>query len=136
MVEHFRGGSINISCSFTGIPVPTITWFKNNSELQFSEIIRLAETSQSNATWGRRQSTVIFGSLQLTDTADYHCVANNNGAPGNTFVVQSNSSSIFVTSELNKIVPLNQQYHFFSSLFFRSSTSLVSCPNFPSGQSN
>ena len=97
MIELYRNGTTNISCSSTGIPVPTITWFKNNSELQFSNIIRLVETSQSNSTWGRRQSTVIFVSLQLTDTADYHCVANNSGAPGNTFVVQSDTSSIFVT---------------------------------------
>ena len=97
MVEHFRGGTINITCSFTGLPLPTITWLKNNVELVFTETILLNESTQSNATWGMRSSTVTFTSLQLTDTADYHCVANNTGAPGNTFIVQSTVSSIFVT---------------------------------------
>ena len=98
MVRHFRGGTINITCSFTGLPVPAITWFKNNVELEFTDVVRSVETIQFNATWGMRQSVLVFMNLQLTDTADYHCVANNSGAPGNRFVVQSNISSLFVTS--------------------------------------
>ena len=96
-VSHFRGGTINITCSFTGLPIPTITWLKNNVELVYTDIISPVESVQFNATWGIRQSVLVFTNLQLTDTADYHCVANNTGAPGNTFIVQSTVSSIFVT---------------------------------------
>ena len=96
-VRHFRGGTINITCSFTGLPIPTITWLKNNVELVYTDIISPVESVQFNDTWGIRQSVLVFTNLQLTDTADYHCVANNTGAPGNTFIVQSTISSIFVT---------------------------------------
>ena len=99
-IDHFRGGTINITCSFTGLPIPTITWLKDDVVLLFSDTTLLNETTQSNATWGMRTSTVTFTSLQLTDTADYHCVANNTGAPGNTFIVQSTVSSIFVTRNI------------------------------------
>ena len=99
-MSHFRGGTINITCSFTGLPIPTITWLKNNVELVYTDIISPVESVQFNDTWGIKQSVLVFTNLQLTDTADYHCVANNTGAPGNTFIVQSTAvSSLFVTSE-------------------------------------
>ncbi len=37
MVTVVEGGDVNISCTSTGVPVPTITWTLNNQTTPFSQ---------------------------------------------------------------------------------------------------
>lgn len=96
-VEHFRGGITNISCNATGLPVPTVTWFKNEKTFSFPDHVFVVEKNKSDAVSGYIESTLVFGTLELSDNASYYCQANNTGAPGNEFIVTSNSSFVFVT---------------------------------------
>jgi hypothetical protein len=100
-VVHFRGGETNITCSFTGLPLPQVKWIKNGNVLNLSDRIYVIESNQSNDTYGLVVSTLVFSRLELTDNATYHCIANNTGAPGNEFVVESDSSFIFITHPPN-----------------------------------
>ena len=96
-VDHFRGGTTSISCSSSGLPVPTIVWIKDDNILTLSERVFVVENSSSDALGGNITSTLIFNGLELSDNASYYCVANNTGAPGNEFIVESESSFVFVT---------------------------------------
>ena len=96
-VDHFRGGTINISCSATGLPLPTITWFKDGAPLEINDRIYFDEINETMPTSGFIRSTLVFQVLELADNGSYYCEANNTGAPGNEFLVSSGSSFIFIT---------------------------------------
>ncbi|XP_019853400.1 PREDICTED: hemicentin-1-like [Amphimedon queenslandica] len=103
-VDHFRGGTTNISCSATGLPLPTITWFKDGSLLNLNDRIYVDEINETTPTSGFIMSTLVFQVLELADNGSYHCEANNTGAPGNEFLVPSESSFIFITHPPNVTV--------------------------------
>ncbi len=96
-IEHFRGGITNISCSVFGLPLPTVTWYRNDEVLQLTDRVYVVEDTSITDTEGNITSTLVFGVVELIDNASYYCIANNTGAPGNEFVVQSDSSFLFVT---------------------------------------
>ena len=96
-VDHFRGGTINISCTATGLPLPTVTWHKNGNVLELNNRIFIDEVNETTPTSGLITSTLIFEVLELSDNGSYYCVANNTGAPGNEFVEYSEDSFLFIT---------------------------------------
>lgn len=99
-IDHFRGGTTNISCSAFGLPLPTVTWYKNNEVLSLDDRVFVSEDISINDIEGNITSTLIFSIVELIDNASYYCIANNTGAPGNKFIVQSTSSFFFVTRKL------------------------------------
>ena len=101
---NFRGGESNISCTASGLPLPTVQWFKNGEVLNLTDRIFTVEVNESNSTNGIVMSTLVFSSLELSDNASYHCGANNTGAPGNVFIVNSTSSFIFITRKYYEAV--------------------------------
>lgn len=112
-IEHFRGGITNISCTATGLPVPTVTWFKNEEIFSLSDRVFVVEKNKSDDISGYIESTLVFATLELSDNASYYCQANNTGAPGNEFIVTSNSSFVFVTRKYSIMYWFYKQAHEF-----------------------
>ncbi len=63
--------------------------------------ISVSEDISINDLEGNITSTLIFNVVELIDNASYFCIANNTGAPGNEFIVQSDSSFFFITRMFN-----------------------------------
>ena len=100
-IDHFRGGTRNLSCSAFGLPIPTVTWYKDSEILTLDERVSVSEEISINDIEGNITSTLIFSIVELIDNASYYCIANNTGAPGNEFIVQSGSSFFFITRKYN-----------------------------------
>lgn len=65
--------------------------------MSLSDRVFTAEINESNSTSGSIMSTLVFSRLELSDNASYYCQANNTGAPGVMFIVESRSSFVFIT---------------------------------------
>lgn len=98
-LDHFKGGTNNLSCSAFGLPLPTITWYKNGQALELSDRVYVSEDISISDIEGNITSTLIFSVVELSDNASYYCIANNTGAPGNEFIVQSQSGFFFITRQ-------------------------------------
>ena len=103
---NYTNGSIVLMCLGSGIPLPTILWYKNG--LLISSGNRIMITSSNSTTPNERNTTseLTISDLQLSDTADYHCVASNPGATGTgvTFTSTSATASMLVECEFYKEV--------------------------------
>ena len=64
-----EGNSIKMACSFTGLPVPSVKWFKDGREVKPSPDFRF-DHDGSNASMVVKQSI-------SADTGIYECVAQN-----------------------------------------------------------
>ena len=94
----------SLNCRVNGIPIPTITWFKNGQNISSDSRVIVSTSAiqfpQDEPIFGFRISSVLFFNLQLTDDAEYVCRAENTGAPGTTFQVQSEPAYVTVLCEL------------------------------------
>ena len=90
---HFVGGDTSLQCSASGIPEPSISWFKNQQPINDDRI-----TVSSVLTPGTDTvvSTLAFQGLLLADDDDYHCEANNTGTGTTVFTVTSQSAHLTV----------------------------------------
>ena len=95
---NYTNGSAQFMCLASGIPVPTITWFKNNVLFGNGERITIDTSNSTTPNERNRSSLLTISDLQLSDTADYHCVASNPGATGTgvTFTDTSATASLLV----------------------------------------
>ena len=79
-MTNYTAGSAVFSCLATGIPIPIITWFKNNTKLSSSG--RLTIVNQLSVTLNEKNitSTLTITNLEISDTAFYLCETSNTGA--------------------------------------------------------
>ena len=105
-IVTYANNNVTFQCQATGIPVPNITWFRNS--LPLTEGTRISISSSSMISPNERNTTSVLSisHLQLSDTADYHCVASNPGATGTgvTFTDTSDTVSLLVQCESNIFV--------------------------------
>lgn len=93
----YKEGSVNISCTSTGIPVPTITWLSPNQMVLQSDIHTTYSANFDtdytvSVTTGSVVSTLHIVNAQYpADAGEYECVGSNSHA-GDTF-----NSSAMVT---------------------------------------
>ena len=97
-IINYTNGSAEFLCQASGIPVPSITWFKDNLPLTSGNRVTIDTTNTSTPNERNTTSVLTISDLQLSDTADYHCVASNPGATGTgvTFTDTSVSASLLV----------------------------------------
>ena len=93
----------SLLCRVTGIPLPTITWFKDGMNISSDGRVIISITSfqfpENEPRFGFVISRVLIFNLQLSDDADYVCQAENIGAPGTTFLVKTAAAHITVQRE-------------------------------------
>ena len=104
---HVAGTSlVHLSCTARGIPVPTITWLKNGQTLSVSSRIVISTSppnyfpTQEEAEFASRRSNLFIQSLELIDSAEYICRAENTGAQGKIFIVDSDPVNISVQCKI------------------------------------
>ena len=94
------GDVVTFQCVATGIPAPSITWFRNGTELSNSRVT-LSDTSDNTTTDGDGEmilQTTRTLNLSMTEDGDsgsYECRASNGATPGN----DSESLELIVQSE-------------------------------------
>ena len=94
---HFAGGSINLTCTFFGVPYPIVVWYKNGAPFSGDDRISI-----SNVTLVQTpneiidQSTLSFTDLELSDDADYFCEGSNPGSFDIRFVRNSEVAHLTV----------------------------------------
>ena len=94
------GDVVTFQCVATGIPAPSITWFRIGMELSNSRIT-LGDLSETTTTDGDGEmilQTTRTLNLSMTEDGDsgsYECRASNNATPGN----DSESLELIVQSE-------------------------------------
>ena len=107
VVRVAEGGSVNISCISTGVPVPIITWKFNNLFVSFSQtdvitgfeviVIRQGGTLVPEVTSGNIVSTLHIEGFQYpAHNGTYECIGSD---PGNTSV---SSTAIITVQVLGK----------------------------------
>ena len=79
--------AVTLTCTSTGIPAPTIQWFKDGIQLPSILI-----TGQD----------LVFGETKLTDRGFYHCVAENSVGR-----VESSRAVLNFNSKLSQIIIIN-----------------------------
>ena len=75
---------VTFQCVATGIPSPSITWFRNGTELSNSRVT-LNDPSERTATGEMILQTTRTLDLSMTEDGDsgsYECRASNNATPG------------------------------------------------------
>ena len=81
------GDVVTFQCVATGIPAPSITWFRNGTELSNSHVT-LGDPSEGTTTNGDGEiilQTTRTLNLSMTEDGDsgsYQCRASNNATPG------------------------------------------------------
>ena len=118
---HFAGGSTVLSCTASGLPIPTVVWLKDGVQILDDGRVAisnatLTETSEE----GLVQSNLTFSDLQLSDDANYACEAMNAGALGTTFTVTSMPARLIVECKHTQ----GQSLSFFISLCLSVSVSV------------
>lgn len=93
---HFAGGNVSLQCSASGIPTPTITWFKNGAEMLASGDRLTVNSIQTPDT---AVSTLVIQGLLISDDADYQCEANSSGPGVTVFTATSLSAHLTVQRE-------------------------------------
>ena len=94
------GDVVTFQCVGTGIPAPSITWFRNGAELSNSRVT-LGDLSESSAMDGDGEMTLqTIRTLALSMTEDddsgsYECRASNGATPGE----ESESFEVIVQSK-------------------------------------
>ena len=97
-VAVIEGGSVDISCTSTGVPAPNITWKLNNESVPFhrTDITTPATFMAGSATLGKVVSTLhIVRVRPLLHLGVYQCIGNNGGSTSssvNVSVIQFQSN--------------------------------------------
>ena len=101
-IVNYANGSAAFQCQASGIPAPTISWFRNTLILQSSVRVTIASSNTMSLNQRNTTSVLTITELQISDTADYHCVASNPGATGTgvTFTDTSTTASLLVHCKL------------------------------------
>ena len=95
------GDVVTFECVATGIPAPSITWFRNGTELSSSRVT-LGNLSESTAMDGdgeiilQSTRTLNLSMTQDNDSGSYECRASNDATNGEI----SESFEVIVQSEL------------------------------------
>ena len=71
---HTEGDNASFTCQTTGRPVPTISWYFNNTLLAHGMRYTISETSVNTTTIS---STLIIMSVESSDVGTYTCNATN-----------------------------------------------------------
>ncbi len=81
--------SVNFTCSARGIPLPSISWYRNGSLLDSANVSISQTTNGTDSV----RSELFLGSLVLSDAGTYSCNASHdisgNDSRQFTFTVQS-----------------------------------------------
>ena len=96
---------IVLSCNTSGFPIPSVTWWHNNTEVT-EEVPRVNistveynEGSGDSAQFGRAFSTLMIVSLNFNDSGDYACKA----------AISSIESYVPVTSDTATVIVQGEQ---------------------------
>ena len=73
-ITGIYGGTVVVSCSVSGRPLPTVTWYKNGTEVMTSGNIIIAVTSDNQSLI---QSSLTILSLSPNDITTYTCTGSN-----------------------------------------------------------
>ena len=96
MLSVMEGGSLNISCTSTGAPTPTVVWILNGQLASFSitEVTSLPQAQlvgtsdgglRPNVTLGRITSDITIVNAQYTaDDGNYTCAGSNDNFESNS----------------------------------------------------
>ena len=114
------GDVVTFQCVATGIPAPSITWFRNGTELSNSRVT-LGDPSESTTTDGDGEiilETSRSLNLSMTEDGDsgsYECRASNDATPGEDsesldLIVQSESLLISAIA-VNFLIPCSSPSH-------------------------
>ena len=68
-----EGGNVSLTCQATGRPVPTISWYFNNTLLVDGMKHKISETTSSTTI----SSTLTIMSVESSDVGTYTCNATN-----------------------------------------------------------
>ena len=71
---HNEGENVSFTCQATGIPVPTISWYFNNTLLAHGTEYTISEMSVNTTTIS---STLTILSVESSDVGTYTCNATN-----------------------------------------------------------
>lgn len=90
--------TVAMTCSATGIPVPTITWERGNSII--TETLGMTVSTKSLEGNAKASSSLTILGIQLTDAGSYSCHADNSLA---LELTSSETTHLFVYGWYNKI---------------------------------
>ena len=103
------GDVVTFQCVATGIPAPSITWFRNGTELSnsrvtlsdLSEATNVADVDDTREMILQTSRTLNLSMTQDNDSGSYECRASNDATPGEAsesleLIVQSESLLISV----------------------------------------
>lgn len=68
------GSFVSIKCIAAGVPLPIITWMKNDASLTTLNRVTITNTTSVNVT----ESVLFISNSNFTDNGLYKCVATNN----------------------------------------------------------
>lgn len=93
---------VRLFCRVQGIPIPSISWFKNGQLLTstshifiiLSDVFYIPNSEEPE--FAIRSSTLLIQNLELGDDANYTCRAENMGSLGTVFTVESNQAHLSV----------------------------------------
>lgn len=76
VMQHSLGGSVKLDCLVSGLPAPSLIWYKND------EVFSIEDSGFENNTMQRimidnGNSSIMFNVLRLEDVGTYKCVAWN-----------------------------------------------------------
>ena len=108
-MANYTNGSAQLICQASGIPVPVITWFRNNTVIT-NEFDRIDIQETEDITQNERNITSVLTitNLELSDTAFYHCVTSNPGALGSLVTFTDVSDTAFLRVERKYCCPFSQ----------------------------
>lgn len=75
VMQHSLGGSVKLDCLVSGLPTPSLLWYKND-EL-FSVDDSNVENTMQRIMIENNNSSIMFSVLRLEDAGTYKCVALN-----------------------------------------------------------
>lgn len=76
VMQQSLGDSLKLECLVTGLPAPTLLWYKND-EIFFVDDANPDDNSLQRIMIDNANSSIIFTVLRLEDAATYKCVAWN-----------------------------------------------------------
>ena len=104
MLEVRKGGFADISCTSSGVPVPTITWTFNNQPVPFSQTNTVTNYSAAvsgvsiEVTKGNITSTLHIVNAQYPDNAgEYVCTGSNTDGVSSSSIITVHIPGIQLT---------------------------------------
>lgn len=76
VMQHSLGGTVKLDCLVSGLPIPSLIWYKND------ELFSIEDPNNENNTMQRimidnNNSSIMFSVLRLEDAGTYRCAASN-----------------------------------------------------------